>query len=94
MISQRRALENGEPIASAMDTNLMKNTVKHYKDKHENRKAIRRKKLDAHDKCVKRRNAYQTDVEERREKRDNVVYYDGTNYTVRWTCMPRYLSLD
>ena len=86
---KRKELAQGDPPITAQDQVLLKQTVAHYKEKLERRQALRQKKMENHEKCIKRRNSYQTDVEERREKKDNVVYFDGTNYTVRWTCMPR-----
>ena len=61
----------------------------HYQKKLEKRKETRRQKQEIHEKRVKRRDSYQLDVAERREKREDQVYFDGTNYTIRWTCMPR-----
>ena len=75
--------------ANAVEKNLIKKPLAHYENKHEARKEIRRQKQEIHEKRVKRRDAYQQDVSDRREKRDNQVYYDGTNYTIKWTCMPR-----
>ena len=74
---------------TASDRRLLNRTVDHYEKKHERRKERRRQKQEVHEKRVKRRDAYQADVSERSEKRDNIVYYDGINYTIRWTCMPR-----
>ena len=68
---------------------MLQKTVGHYNKKLEKRKEVRRQKQEIHEKRVKRRDGYQTDVTERREKRDNQVYFDGTNYTIKWTCMPR-----
>ena len=73
----------------ALEIKLLKKPLVHFENKLEERKEIRRQKQEIHEKRVKRRDSYQQDVTERREKRDNVVYYDGTTYTVKWTCMPR-----
>ena len=86
---QRKALAAGAAPQSALDNKLLRKTLTHLENKHEARKEVRRQKQEIHEKRVKRRDAYQSDVSERREKRDNQVYYDGTNYTIRWTCMPR-----
>lgn len=72
-----------------LDRKLLSRKVSYYQGKQEKRKEERRQKQEVHEKRVKRRDAYQADVTERREKRDNQVYYDGVNYTIRWTCMPR-----
>ena len=63
--------------------------MEHYQTKLKGRKEVRRRKQEVHEKRVKRRDTFRTDVDERREKRDNIVYYDGMNYTIRWSCMPR-----
>ena len=88
---QKKALVAGAAPQTALDRKLTK-TLGHYEAKHERRKEERRQKQEVHEKRVKRRDAYQADVSERREKRDNQVYYDGVNYTIRWTCMPRYFN--
>ena len=72
-----------------MDKNLAKNSLDHYEQKLQTRRDARRDKVDDYEKRLKRRDTYQQDAEDRREKRDNTVYYDGVNYTIRWTCMPR-----
>lgn len=74
---------------TTLETKLVKKPLAHFENKLEIRKEARRQKQEIHEKRVKRRDAYQQDVTERREKRDNQVYYDGTNYTIKWTCMPR-----
>ena len=74
---------------TTLETKLAKKPLAHFENKLEARKETRRQKQEIHEKRVKRRDAYQQDVTERREKRDNQVYYDGTNYTIKWTCMPR-----
>ena len=86
---KRKELDAGAAPSNALDRRLLGKTVDHYRKKHERRKETRRQKQEVHEKRVKRRDAYQADVSERREKRDNQVYFDGTNYTIRWTCMPR-----
>ena len=79
----------GAAAQTALDRRLQGKTLDLYVTKHEKRKEERRQKQEVHEKRVKRRDAYQSDVYERQEKRDNQVYYDGINYTIRWTCMPR-----
>ena len=71
------------------DRKVLGKTLDYWQKKREKRKEERRQAQEVHEKRVKRRDAYQADVSERREKRDNQVYYDGVNYTIRWTCMPR-----
>ena len=71
------------------DKKVLGKTLDYWQKKREKRKEERRQAQEVHEKRVKRRDAYQADVSERREKRDNQVYYDGVNYTIRWTCMPR-----
>ena len=78
----------GATPQNAMERGLTK-TLGYYEKKHEARKETRRQKQEIHEKRVKRRDAYQQDVSERREKRDNQVYLEGTNYIIRWSCMPR-----
>ena len=88
---KRKALQAGAVPQNAEEQRLLRKTVGHYEAKHEKRKETRRQMQETHEKRVKRRDAYQQDVNERREKRDNQVYYDGINYTIKWTCMPRYV---
>ena len=87
---QRKALQAGAVPRTALEQKLNRKRLSHYETKLETRKEIRRQKQEIHEKRVKRRDGYQNDVTERKEKRDNQVYFDGTNYTIRWTCMPRY----
>ena len=82
-------MQAGAAPQDAAERQLMRKPLGHYQNKHEARKETRRQKQEIHEKRVKRRDAYLQDVTERREKRDNQVYLDGTNYTIRWTCMPR-----
>ena len=82
-------MQAGAVAKDALEIKLLKKPLLHFENKLEARKETRRQKQEIHEKRVKRRDSYQQDVTERREKRDNVVYYDGTNYTVKWTCMPR-----
>lgn len=86
---KRKELAAGAVPQTAHDRKMNGRTVGYYEKKHEKRKEERRQKQEVHEKRVKRRDAYQSDVYERQEKRDNQVYYDGVNYTIRWTCMPR-----
>ena len=79
----------GAAPQTALDRRLIGKPLDTWVKKHERRKETRRQMQEVHEKRVKRRDAYQADVSERREKRDNTVYYDGVNYTIRWTCMPR-----
>ena len=79
----------GAAPQTALDRRLLSKNASVYTEKLERRKEERRQKQEIHEKRVKRRDAYQADVSERREKRDNQVYFDGINYTIRWTCMPR-----
>lgn len=78
---------------TALEQKLNRKRLSHLEQKLETRKKIRRQKQEIHEKRVKRRDGYQNDVTERKEKRDNQVYFDGTNYTIKWTCMPRYVNL-
>ena len=82
-------MQAGAVAKDALEIKLLKRPLLHFENKLEVRKEARRQKQEIHEKRVKRRDAYQQDVTERREKRENVVYYDGTNYTIKWTCMPR-----
>ena len=82
-------MQAGSAPQDAKDNKLLEHDVEHYQAKLKTRKEVRRRKQEVHEKRVKRRDTYRTDVDERREKRDNIVYYDGMNYTIRWSCMPR-----
>ena len=89
-MTERKALQAGAVPQNELEKKLVKKPLAHFENKLEARKEIRRQKQEVHEKRVKRRDAYQADVTERREKRDNQVYFDGVNYTIKWTCMPRY----
>ena len=82
-------MHNGAPALTLLEKNLSKKSVQHYKDKLETRKKNRRKLQEVYEKRLKRRDTYRTDVEERREKKDNLVYFDRTNYSIRWSFRPR-----
>ena len=82
-------MHNGAPVTTPLDQKLQAKPVAHYQEKLDLRKRVRRQKQETYEKRRKRRDAYQTEVEERREKKDNTVYFDGTNYSIRWSFMPR-----
>ena len=88
----RRRIELAESTPanpSAEDTELLKENIEFFRKRFKDRQKYRQKRKKDLDKRLAAREKAKSEIDQTIEKRENWVYREGDNYTIRWSALPK-----
>ena len=88
-LKRHRAISAGAIPSTPDDASLLANTDEQLEKLLEQQKKRRRKLQSTLDKRIKRRDTASEQKYENVDKKEGQIYYDGSVYTARWSCLPR-----